>query len=78
MLLRLPCRIRPDLCAFGGLADGFLPFQVEGKDPVELDLASVVMKAVQARALGVQACMPCCGKLGDDANHSKAQVSTCE
>lgn len=71
---RLPDRIRPSICAFGGLADGFLPFETSEGPPVELELASVVMKAVQARRLGVDTCMPCAGKLGDDADHSKAQV----
>jgi len=37
------------VCAFGGLADGFLPFDVGGGRAERLTLASVVMKAVQAR-----------------------------
>ena len=37
------------MCAFGGLADGFLPFPLPGGGTAELKLASVVMKAVQAR-----------------------------
>lgn len=71
---RLPEHIRPGICAFGGLADGFLPFQAPKGTTVELQLASVVMKAVQARKPGVETCLPCAGKLGDDADHSKAQV----
>ena len=54
---------------------GFLPFETGSGSQVELKLASVVMKAVQARSPGVKTCMPCAGKLGDDADHSKAQVS---
>ena len=46
----LPERVRPAVCAFGGLADGFLPFDVGGGRTEELRLASVVMKAVQVRA----------------------------
>ena len=46
---RLPARIRPAILAFGGVADGFIPF--EGRDKqgheVQLKLASIVMKAVQ-------------------------------
>lgn len=72
---RLPERIRPSICAFGGLADGFLPFETKNGSQVELKLASVVMKAVQARSPGIKTCMPCAGKLGDDADHSKAQAS---
>ena len=71
---RLPERIRPSICAFGGLADGFLPFDTGQGPPVELKLASVVMKVVQARCPGIETCMPCAGKFGDDADHSKAQV----
>ena len=44
----LPERVRPAICAFGGLADGFLPFDVGGGRTEQLRLASVVMKAVQA------------------------------
>ena len=77
---RLPQRIRPNILAFGGLADGFLPFDTApGKPKVELHLASVVMKAVQARVHGGQqyGCMPCSGKVGDDTNAAKAQVYRC-
>ena len=45
----LPERVRPSICAFGGLADGFLPFDVGGGRTEELRLASIVMKAVQVR-----------------------------
>ena len=38
------------MCAFGGLADGFLPFDVGGGRTEQLTLTSVVMKAVQARS----------------------------
>ncbi len=48
---RLPERIRPAVCAFGGLTDGFMPFHLPGGDALHLELASVVMKAVQARTL---------------------------
>lgn len=41
---------------------------------MELQLASVVMKAVQAQRESVQDCMPCSGKLGDDRNQEKIQV----
>ena len=44
---------------------------------MELGLANVVMKAVQARRAGVATSMPCAGKYGDDASHSKAQVVVC-
>ena len=44
----LPEHVRPAICAFGGLADGFLPFDVGGGRTEQLRLASVVMKAVQA------------------------------
>ena len=71
---RLPQRVRPTLCAFGGLADGFLPFQLADGTTAELKLASVVMKAIQARHPQVEISMPCAGKLGDDASHAKAQV----
>jgi hypothetical protein len=70
----LPERTRPTFCAFGGLADGFLPFQLSDGGVAELKLASVVMKAVQARHPQVESSMPCAGKLGDDASHAKAQV----
>lgn len=55
----LPERIRPTVLAFGGVADGFVPFdahtsnnsssskQDDNSDHVELELASIVMKAVQ-------------------------------
>ena len=74
---RLPERIRPTICAFGGLADRFLPFDAGGGRTVELGLANVVMKAVQARRAGVATSMACAGKYGDDASHSKAQVIVC-
>ena len=46
---RLPERIRPSVLAFGGVADGFVPFEGSGGQcEEELHLASVVMKAVQA------------------------------
>ncbi|KAK9838087.1 hypothetical protein WJX81_000247 [Elliptochloris bilobata] len=72
----LPERVRPAICAFGGLADGFLPFDVGGGRTEQLKLASVVMKAVQAHAPDCSSarCMDCAGKLGDDANKGKAQV----
>lgn len=50
-LRSLPERIRPAVCAFGGLADGFLPFDVGGGRTERLTLASVVMKAVQVRPM---------------------------
>lgn len=42
-----------------------------------LELASVVMKAVQARhgSIAAEECMPCAAKLGDDTDASKAQVT---
>jgi hypothetical protein len=50
----LPERIRPTVLAFGGVADGFVPFDAHTDDgkqeesqEVELQMASVVMKAVQ-------------------------------
>ena len=61
----LPERIRPTVLAFGGVADGFVPFDAHtssnksnngssgrqdgNQGPVELELASIVMKAVQVR-----------------------------
>ena len=48
---RLPGRIRPNLFAFGTLADGFLPFLLPDGSEETLDMTSVVMKAVQARLL---------------------------
>ena len=75
----LPERIRPAFCAFGGVTDGFLPFELPSGESFELELASVVMKAVQARISGAAAAddsaMPSAGKLGDDANLVKAQVT---
>ena len=72
---RLPERIRPALCAFGGLADGFAPFHLPNGSTAELEMASVVMKAEQAHHPAVSpTSMPCAGKLGDDANMVKAQV----
>lgn len=46
---RLPERVRPNVLAFGGVADGFIPFEAKDKggQEVELKLASIVMKAVQ-------------------------------
>ena len=46
---RLPERIRPSILAFGGVADGFLPFEARDQQDreVQLKLASIVMKAVQ-------------------------------
>ena len=56
----LPERIRPTVLAFGGVADGFVPFDAHtssnnvssskqdgDKSQAELELASIVMKAVQ-------------------------------
>ena len=54
----LPERIRPTVVAFGGVADGFVPFEgqtesscssVDGEQSkgAELGMASIVMKAVQ-------------------------------
>ena len=50
----LPDRIRPTVLAFGGVADGFVPFDAQTEDgkqgegqQVELQMASIVMKAVQ-------------------------------
>ena len=61
------------------MTDGFLPFELPGGDAFHLKLASVVMKAVQARIPGASAAeellMPCAGKLGDDAHLIKAQVT---
>lgn len=75
MHCRLPERIRPSICAFGGLADGFAPFDLPDGTTAELQMASVVMKAVQAHHPAVSpTSMPCAGKLGDDANMVKAQV----
>ena len=49
VLCRLPERIRPSVLAFGGVADGFVPFEGSHSHfEEELHLASVVMKAVQA------------------------------
>ena len=72
-MCRLPERTRPSTLAFGGLADGFLPFQAGGKT-VELEMASVVMKAVQAHHPAVRQEAPCAGKIGDDLDAAKAQV----
>ncbi len=74
----LPERIRPAFCAFGGVTDGFLPFELPSGESFKVELASVVMKAVQAHVPGAAAAhelaMPSAGKLGDDANLAKAQV----
>lgn len=64
------------MCAFGGLTDGFLPFQLPDGASFELKLASVVMKAVQASVPGRTSASECAGKLGDDANMVKAQVTS--
>lgn len=51
----LPPRIRPHVVAFGTLADGYLPMQLPAPggagagEEVQVQLASLVMKAVQAR-----------------------------
>ena len=82
---RLPERIRPTVCAFGGLADSFLPFPLpNGQGTIEMGLASVVMKATQARLASgtgmmsnggsLNERMESAGKLGDDASMSKAQA----
>jgi len=54
----LPERIRPTVLAFGGVADGFVPFDAQTEDgeqeqsqQVELQMASIVMKAVQVHLL---------------------------
>ena len=54
----LPERIRPTVLAFGGVADGFVPFDAQTEDgkqgesqQVELQMASIVMKAVQVHVL---------------------------
>lgn len=56
----LPERIRPTVLAFGGVADGFVPFDAQTEDgkqgesqEVELQMASIVMKAVQVHHLHV-------------------------
>ena len=48
----MPDRVRPTVLAFGGVADGFVPFDT-GADGTkhELKLASIVMKAVQVNRL---------------------------
>ena len=60
----LPERIRPTVLAFGGVADGFVPFDAHTRSnsssssskqdgdqgQVELELASIVMKAVQVES----------------------------
>lgn len=56
----LPARVRPAICAFGGLADGFLPFDIGGGRTEQLRLASVVMKAVQARLCRQPSVAPSC------------------
>jgi hypothetical protein len=87
---RLPRRIRPHYLCFGTLADGFPPLPVAtdsaaldggggggGGDagPVQIRLASLVMKAVQARhpAVAVSPGAECAGKLGDGGG-SKLQL----
>ena len=78
---RLPERIRPTICAFGGLADSFLPFRLPDGGTAEVKLASVVMKAAQARMVGgspsaaAGSRMESAGKIGDDVSMSKAQVA---
>ena len=82
---RLPERIRPSACAFGSLADTFLPFQLQDGSTAEIHPASIVMKSVQARLVQPTAAQGCrsgapgsamegCGKLGDDADQGKAQA----
>lgn len=62
------------------MTDGFLPFELPNGEAFHLQLASVVMKAVQARVVGAATAenhaMPSAGKLGDDASMAKAQVRT--
>lgn len=77
----LPDRIRPTVLAFGGVADGFVPFDAQtdssqqgAQKEVELQLASIVMKAVQARHPKMPSDQDCAGKHGDDDNLVKAQV----
>ena len=62
------------MCAFGGLADKFLPFESSQGGKFEIHLASVVMKAVQARHSKITSTMQSAGKLGDDMQHAKIQV----
>jgi hypothetical protein len=57
-LCSLPERIRPTVLAFGGVADGFVPFDAQTQDgkqelsqEVQLQMASIVMKAVQVHLL---------------------------
>ncbi|DBA73502.1 hypothetical protein WJX77_001486 [Trebouxia sp. C0004] len=77
----LPERIRPTVLAFGGVADGFVPFDAQTEDgkqgesrKVEIQMASIVMKAVQARHPKIPSDQDCAGKHGDDDNLVKAQV----
>lgn len=72
---RLPQHLRPSILGFGGLADGFLPFDTPSGEQVTLAHCSLVMKAVQARAqkLGDPP-QASAVKLGDDESLSKAQV----
>lgn len=79
----LPDRIRPTVVAFGGVADGFVPFDIQtdsnsgldgDKSDVELELASIVMKAVQARHPQMPSQQESAGKHGDDDDLVKAQV----
>ncbi|KAL3134655.1 hypothetical protein ABBQ32_007664 [Trebouxia sp. C0010 RCD-2024] len=79
----LPERIRPTIVAFGGVADGFVPFEIQSdsssavdgdKSKVELELASIVMKAVQARHPQLPSQQECAAKHGDDDDLVKAQV----
>jgi hypothetical protein len=65
------------VCAFGGLTDGFLPFELPDNSRFELKLASVVMKVVQAHVPNLDTTAECAGKLGDDASMVKAQVFPC-
>ena len=62
---RLPERIRPNILAFGGVADGFVPFEARDKQgqEVQLKLASIVMKAVQVCGF------PCCLLMGYNDDH---------
>ena len=85
IVCRLPERIRPAACAFGSLADSFLPFQLQDGSTAQIHPASIVMKSVQARLVQPTAAqasrsgapgsaMDGCGKLGDDADQGKAQA----
>ena len=49
----------------------------EHSEPLSIQLASVVMKAVQARRPGTAPAMDSAGKLGDDTDSAKMQVCRC-